>query len=442
MGIFSHYVGNMDIPEADRPEYARQALELLRAGGMMSVDHIHLYDKSIHLLFPPELNDEGKAYGYYNYLDEESWETWGLDAAEGGFYSNKIGAKCFFFTIIAANILSTLWSKSYGAVTVDDNLVTESPYIAWINGVLGTTYTNWRATQTWTLKQVLHRENFCDYDHRDWTERMGHLPKECIDMGQTEAYFAACHLERYLQQLGVTQETIGTLTASDSITGPITYASLWTKLEGYHRHGGTLEEAKKYLSMSAEERRAAIAEDTNAGLLVAFCLTSPAVSVTMTAREFAVDFWSIWDEIGEKVPDMCPFTWSDPEPCPPLEPVYTHQFLELDPDDLAYYWTPDAPFSFSDEMNSWMESLRTELETISETLTAQEFLRVLVTNIASAETIFFRDSFYEFIHRQEETKVQQAVILLGRMGQREDENIRKYVAILGNPILRERVLGF
>ena len=165
MGIFSHYVGNMDIPEADRPEYARQALELLRAGGMMSVDHIHLYGKSIHLLFPPELNDEGKAYGYYNYLDEESWETWGLDAAEGEFYSNKIGAKCFFFTIIAANILSTLWSKSYGAVTVDDNLVTESPYIAWINGVLGTTYTNWRATQVWTLKQVLHRENFCDYDH-------------------------------------------------------------------------------------------------------------------------------------------------------------------------------------------------------------------------------------------------------------------------------------
>ena len=82
MGIFSHYVGNMDIPEADRPEYARQALELLRAGGMMSVDHIHLYGKSIHLLFPPELNDEGKSYGYYNYLDEESWETWGLDAAE------------------------------------------------------------------------------------------------------------------------------------------------------------------------------------------------------------------------------------------------------------------------------------------------------------------------------------------------------------------------
>lgn len=97
MGIFSHYVGNMDIPEADRPEYARQALELLRAGGMMSVDHIHLYGKSIHLLFPPELNDEGKSYGYYNYLDEESWETWGHDGRRRRFYSNKNRCKMFLF---------------------------------------------------------------------------------------------------------------------------------------------------------------------------------------------------------------------------------------------------------------------------------------------------------------------------------------------------------
>ena len=30
MGIFSYYFGNMDIPEADQPEYVRQALAMLR----------------------------------------------------------------------------------------------------------------------------------------------------------------------------------------------------------------------------------------------------------------------------------------------------------------------------------------------------------------------------------------------------------------------------
>lgn len=74
MGIFSYYLGDMDIPEADRPEYARQALAMLRAGGMMSVERIQLCGKAIHLLFPPELDDNGEASGYYNYLDNESWE--------------------------------------------------------------------------------------------------------------------------------------------------------------------------------------------------------------------------------------------------------------------------------------------------------------------------------------------------------------------------------
>ena len=178
-------------------------------------------------------------------------------------------------------------------------------------------------------------------------------------------------------------------------------------------------------------------------LILAICLVSPVVAVAMTAKEFDVDFWSIWDEIGEKIPDVCELKPPEPKPCPPLESVAeTHEVLSLDVDDMAYYWTPDAPFQFSEEMTSWMKTLRIELEDITETISTQDFLPTLAANISAADGTFFRDCFYEFIHRQDETVVQKAVILLGRMGKRTDENIRKYVAILGNPQLRERVLGF
>ena len=89
-----------------------------------------------------------------------------------------------------------------------------------------------------------------------------------------------------------------------------------------------------------------------------------------------------------------------------------------------------------------MKTLRIELEDITETISTQDFLPTLAANISAANGTFFRDCFYEFIHRQDENVVQKAVILLGRMGKRTDKNIRKYVAILGNPQLRERVLGF
>ena len=101
MGVFSYYLGKPDIPEEDRAEYGRQALAMLRAGGMMSVDRVHLYGKELCLLFPPELNDKGEASSNYNYLDNESWESWWLSAASGAFGSGKIGGNCFYETVLA-----------------------------------------------------------------------------------------------------------------------------------------------------------------------------------------------------------------------------------------------------------------------------------------------------------------------------------------------------
>lgn len=79
-------------------------------------------------------------------------------------------------------------------------------------------------------------------------------------------------------------------------------------------------------------------------MILAIRLVSPVVAAAMTAKEFNVDFWSIRDEIGEKT-RMCELKPPEPKPCPPLESVVdTHEVLSCDVDDMAYYWTSDAPF--------------------------------------------------------------------------------------------------
>ena len=73
MGIESQYLGEINIPEEHRAEYAQQALKLLRAGGMVTVEPVQLYGHKLYLLSSPELDEEdGKAVGHYNYLDENS----------------------------------------------------------------------------------------------------------------------------------------------------------------------------------------------------------------------------------------------------------------------------------------------------------------------------------------------------------------------------------
>ena len=446
MGTFSYFLGEIDIPEEDRAEYGRQALAMLRAGGMMSLDWVHLHGKKFCLLFPPELNDKGEASFHYNYLDNESGETWGLSAAAGCFGGGKIGGSCFYDTVLAVEVLTCLFSKTYSAVTVDGRLIREEPYIRWLNGVLGTSYTNWRATQVWTLAKLLHEEERDGRYNRDLPGLLGligTIPVECLDLKQIESYLAACRLDEFFQGAGLTQERIDALLKERALSMQTFYAFLLTTLAQYHQQGGTLEGAKRRLVMTAEERRSVTASHKGDSLILAISLVSPVVAVAMTAKEFDVDFWPIWDEIGEKIPDVCELRPPEPKPCPPLEPVAnTRDVLDIDADDMAYYWTPDALFRFSEKMTAWMKGLRAELDGVGETIPAGAFLSTLAAGIAGGDGTFFRDAFYEFIHRQDEEAVQKAVLLLGRMGQRKDEHIRKYIAILGNPILRERVLGF
>ena len=97
---------------------------------------------------------------------------------------------------------------------------------------------------------------------------------------------------------------------------------------------------------------------------------------------------------------------------------------------------------FSDEMTAWMQSLRVELDGITDTIPSEKFLQTMVDAIAGAGNYAFRDMFYAFIARQAEPKVQAAVLLLKRLAERGEPNVRRYLAILGNPTLREKVFGF
>ena len=129
MGIKSQYLGEINIPEEHRAEYAQQALKLLRAGGMVTVEPVQLYGHKLYLLSPPELDEEdGKAVGHYNYLDENSGERWCLNAKDGWFGCGKIIGSCYYSTIAAVHILTTLWSTSYAATLINGCLVREKTF--------------------------------------------------------------------------------------------------------------------------------------------------------------------------------------------------------------------------------------------------------------------------------------------------------------------------
>ena len=439
MGTFAEYIGTMDIPENWRAEYARRMLRLLHAGGMMSVDEVGLFGHRIRLLYPPELDEAGRAWGCYNYFENDFWESWGLNADKGTFSSNKLGGGAFCTAILAGYVLTALHSRSYGIVTVDGSYVCERRFIGWTNGVLGTQYTNQRATQLWEIEKLLHKDG-CEEYNKDLTGLIHDVPTACANLEQVESYIAARFFEEFYEDMSAEAEDAAVYRKEDAIGVRNCFAHLKKTLSALHERGGTLEEAKKYLVMPMTERSVVIDEQGGNNLAVSYSLVSPALAVAMTAREFGVDFWGLWDELGASIPSVERFP--PPQPSPPVEPISTQELFGVSSDDMAYYWQPDGKVQFSDEMTAWMQSLRAELDGITDTIPPERFLQAMADAIAGAGNCAFRDMFYGFIARQAEPRVQAAVLLLNRLVECGEPNVRRYLAILGNPALREKVFGF
>ena len=159
MGTFSYFLGEMDIPEERREEFAQGALKLLRAGGMLIAEPTSMFGHQIYLLHPPELDEEGRAYGCYNYFEDDCWENWSLDAKNGRFACGKIGYRQFHAVALAMGVYTSLYCKSFSAATLESRLLYEGRFIGWINYVLGTQFTNWRDTQMWKFYKLLMEED-------------------------------------------------------------------------------------------------------------------------------------------------------------------------------------------------------------------------------------------------------------------------------------------
>lgn len=394
MGTFAEYIGAMDVPEDRRAEYARQMLRLLHAGGMMSVDEVGLFGHRIRLLYPPEPDEVGRAWGCYNYFENDFWESWGLNADKGTFSSNKLGGGAFRTAVLAGYVLTALSCRSYGIVTVDGSYVRERRFIGWTNGVLGTQYTNQRATQLWEIEKLLHKDG-CEEYNKDLTGLIHDVPTACANLEQVESYIAARFFEEFYEDMSAEAEDAAVYRKEDAIGVRNCFAHLKKTLSALHERGGTLEGAKKYLVMPMTERSVVIDEQGGNNLAVSYSLVSPALAVAMTAREFGVDFWGLWDELGASIPSVERFP--PPQPSPPVEPISTQELFGVSSDDMAYYWQPDGKVQFSNEMTAWMQALRAELDGITDTIPLERFLQAMADAIAGAGNYAFRDMFYGFI---------------------------------------------
>lgn len=138
--------------------------------------------------------------------------------------------------------------------------------------------------------------------------------------------------------------------------------------------------------------------------------------------------------------------------------MITAAFLQRSDDDRAAFWRPDGDVTFSQEMGDWLQWLREIFDKIiaaqKPLLANQAFLQMLVRSLSDASRPYGAveasgEMLFEFAVNAQRPPVHASIYLLNELTvrYREDaalrtQQLKRYLAVLGNPTLRERVFGF
>ena len=142
----------------------------------------------------------------------------------------------------------------------------------------------------------------------------------------------------------------------------------------------------------------------------------------------------------------------------PAEPVSTADFQHCSDDDLVFLWKPNGKVAFSESMWDWLRTLRHRLDALTaaeqELIPASDFLKMMVMILAEINpsdsligNFAWREMFFDWIQAASNLRVQASLVLMKELASQPSDatqrvsNLRRYLAVLGNPALREYALG-
>lgn len=450
MGTYLGYYGDRTIPEDKREEFTRRVLTILEQGGMMDLEEVSMFGKKIWLMKPLQIQSGQESLTFcYNYFENDIWETGGYRPGSCRFYTNKVGWRQFDLVCSAVYVLHEFYAKSFGMANRDDHIYDAREIIGWLNYLFGEHYTNSRATDLWRIYQLLP-----DYRKDDNLLRL--LPDDAsMDVLGTLIYLAVTrenHEENWKQLIAVPPHGPEEITLPDCIR--IAENAL-KSLKASDEASETQKLEQLKIVLKAGDQKASPEIPQLCRFIGGITALLPIeVTAKLVADTFSMDFTALLAELQPYARDVMElWNYKDRQPPKPIPPVDTASFLGCSDDDRAWWWTPGGDVRFSDEMTAWLSQCRTELETLANQeplLHGTEPLKLLIETLYDIQehhryVFAFREMFYDFVAHSDLPTVQATIQYLRQLSEREPDssvNLRRYLAVLGNLPLREKVLGF
>lgn len=493
MGTFAGFYGEQKIKEELKEEYINNLTKLLYSGGMMQFETVNLFGEEIALLKELIPDKNGRISFHYNYFGDEAWETAGLNIETGRFYSNKIGWGEFCDVILAAYVLTEFYTEEFGIAEINGEIFDGKEIIGWINYVLDKNFTNIRAVDAWKILEIcpdIYRD-----DIQDVVQECG--CEEAINVSSLMTYLYFKRKEnpywyKIIKEIG--DEKANDIRPIDPIV------KIEKIIKRLKENGKTYEEIldltfniESFIkSLDENKTKKDESDEYKFNVVGLFC---PKINILICLCElYEKDFWEEYKLYKDKLVSSADELWKgNKEKLIPIEKVRTATYLDTpdsalcfrhseckenyhkSDDDFALFWNKDCDLNFSKDFNIWCENLKNDFDKIKENIEiqpVQDFIKSLIFSLNFANRRYRRiyahtNMFYDFLANAEKIEVQSALKLFKKLlDDNFDEgkiiedvrdwdiadknktfnkgrlNIKRYLAIMANKELRNKIFGF
>lgn len=488
MGVFIDFYGENRIPEDLGAELAERMKTLFIEGGMMTFDRIYWRDREISLLRPPEYemgpryhlwsgDDEKEEYICfgYNYFEDDRHEEAGYNASRQSLFSGKVGSSIFLWIMHAAYILRELYSDVFGITAVNGVVRNAEPAIGWLNHLFDEEYTNERMRSLWEIYKILpddarEHDLFCVAGHS----------AEFRSLRDMLVYLCISDFEKYKECIAeagkegvesIDPHNVPMWVWVDALNNSLTRIKESAEKTDQEK----LDELKRLMQAPRQETEEPVEGVWShyQSFEVAASLIPFEITLKYIAETFETDFWMLYEEMFPVLQGQTPpYPVNDVrKDAPPIEKRTIREFIGVKDDDRVPFWKPDGAVVFSEEMNAWLEEMKGRLDELiagdGELIAEGEFFSVFIDTLFALEEsyirmYFFSNAFQEFVSTSYRREIQAAVLLMQKMMEEDAEEIeelsharwytdirtpgrmrmRRYLAVLANRELRQKVFGF
>ena len=394
-GIFS---GGGSIPENKREEFSKRLERLFQTGGMMEIEGVQLYGKTVRTIRKVTMHEYGMRFNY-NYFEDSIWERAGFDRKDCHVISGKIGGIDFYKTIIAAYVLEEIYTEGVAIATVDGEPVVSCAYVAWINYLFGEkrnikNFDPWKLYETFidTGRDLPYYSRWKDFGYQGYS-----LIDGC------EIYAVIYGVDN---ALSIYEEKVKGELEKFAIDG---MKLLWRSLKSFKAKSelDKKEQLKVLLHLfqiycdkgpRAEEFQEL--EDELKAIFMGLRMSDASAFLIKAISEiYEEEFWDLWGKIRDiaerKSEDIYGKEWYHVPPMP------TQEFFFRSPDDMIIYWKK-GDFEFSEELWQWFDELRKRYDKIVlQNLFIDKPIKYVIDLMEEAEDNYYR--IYTFKDFFEET---------------------------------------